>query len=412
MRPLHRLWQAIESLPGLSASGAEWKQRLGDDFESLKRFLLLTDRIADCIPDAQDSYSHRRVVRHSDDDIVGINDRDASIVPLGKTDVLIYRLNTAKLSEAAIIAFGWEPMKIQPTSLTPIRAGTIRPLDLPAFLAIPRKSKDLLDFLQSLDSNDQRGMVLLTPSSRFVQSLVEDWLSKRNGHLFPLTECLELGKGERLLLTEQGKQRVLAFQRVLEQQQKQPRRASFTANRSKRGKQQVVPVKSWTQVDLDEEIRKYKAERASSYPDLVAGVRANRQAAKSAAQEIYGRNSIVRALGVKSRAMVTKSLVWQAIADELGISRGKERNRKSLQKIGFDIATEKQAEEASASALETAVQNETIKLLRDAMGREEAELIVERLRDGTITDDQARELAETVKDQKRDSRTRKVSGRA
>ena len=412
MRPLHRLWQAIESLPGLSASGAEWKQRLGDDLESLKRFLLLTDRIADCIPDAQDSYSHRRVVRHSDDDIVGINDRDASIVPLGKTDVLIYRLNTAKLSEAAIIAFGWEPMKIQPTSLTPFRVGTIRPLDLPAFFAIPRKSKDLLDFLQSLEGNDQRGMVLLTPSSRFVQSLVENWLSKRNGHLFPLTECLELGKGERLLLTEQGKQRVLAFQRVLEQQQKQPRRASSTANRSKRGKQQVVPVKSWTQVDLDEAIRKYKAERASSYPDLVAGVRANRQTAKSAAQNTYGRNSIARALGVKAPAMVTKSPVWQAIADELGISRGKERKQASLQKVGLDIAIERQSTESSVSGLDVAVRNETIKLVRKAMGREEAEAIVERLRDGTITDDQARELAETVQDQKRDQRTRKVSGRA
>lgn len=412
MRPLHRLWQALESLPGPSASGAEWKQRLGDDFESLKRFLLLTDRIADRIPDAQDSYSHRRVVRHSGDDIVGINDQDGSIVPLIKTDVLIYRLNTAKLSEAAIVAFGWEPLKIQPTSLTPIRVGTIRPFDMPIFLAIPRKSKDLLDFLQSLDANEQRGMVLLTPSSRFVQSMVEDWLNKRNGHLFPLTECLELGKGERLLLTEEGKQRVLVLQGALEQQQKPRVRASSKANRGKRGKQQAAPAKSWTQVDLDEAIRKYKAERASSYADLVAGVRANRPGAKSAAQEIYGRNSIVRALGVKAPAMVTKSPVWQAIADELGIPRGQERNQSSLQKVGLDIAIEKQASESSASGLDIAVRNETIKLVRKAMAREEAEVIVERLRDGTITDDQARELAEAVKDQKRDQRTHKVSGRA
>ena len=175
---------------------------------------------------------------------------------------------------------------------------------------------------------------------------------------------------------------------------------------------QAAPAKSWTQDDLDEAIRKYKAERASSYADLVAGVRANRPGAKSAAQEIYGRNSIVRALCVKAPAMVTKSPVWQAIADELGIPRGQERNQSSLQKVGLDIAIEKQASESSASGLDIAVRNETIKLVRKAMAREEAEVIVERLRDGTITDDQARELAEAVKDQKRDQRTHKVSGRA
>jgi hypothetical protein len=385
---------------------------LGDDFESLKRFLLLTDRLADSIPVVEDSYSHRRVVRHSDDDIVGINDRDDSVVPLSKTDVLIYRLNTAKLSEAAIIAFGWDPLKLPPTSLTPIRVGTIRPFDMPAFLAIPRKSKDLLDFLQSFDANEPRGLALLTPSSRFVQSMVEDWLNKRNGHLFPLTECLELGKGERLLLTAEGKQRLQALQSVLEQQQSKRVRASSKTNQRKRGTQQAVPVRAWTQIDLDEAIRKYKAERASSYSDLVAGVRANRPGAMSAAQEIYGRNSIVRALGVKSGAMVTNSLVWQAIADELGISRGKKRKQSSLQKVGLDIAIEKHAAESSVSGLDIVVRNETIKLVRKALGRDEAEVIVERLRDGTMTDEEARELAEAVKDQKRDQRTHKVSGRS
>jgi len=171
-------------------------------------------------------------------------------------------------------------------------------------------------------------------------------------------------------------------------------------------------VRSWTQVDLDEAIRKYKAERASSYSDLVAGVRAGRPGAKSAAQETYGRNSIVRALGVKSRAMVTRSPAWQAIADELGMPRGKERNQSALQKVGLDIAIEKQSADSSVSGLDVAVRNETIKLVRKAMARKEAEMIVERLRDGTITDDQARELAEAVKDQKRDQRTHKVTGRS
>jgi hypothetical protein len=104
------------------------------------------------------------------------------------------------------------------------------------------------------------------------------------------------------------------------------------------------PKRSRTQVDLDEAIREYKAERASTYYDLVDGVRRGTSGATKSARDLFGRNAIVRALGVTSAAMVSKSAVWQAIADELEL-RGPSRStsRRPAQRIGLDIAIEDQA---------------------------------------------------------------------
>ena len=159
---------------------------------------------------------------------------------------------------------------------------------------------------------------------------------------------------------------------------------------------------------MDDAIRKYKAERAPSYRDILDSVKAGRPGAKKAAQQLFGRNAVARALQVKARAMVTYSSEWQAIAEELRLSRGKDRNRKASPRIGLDIALEDQASETAQSGLEIVVNNETIHLIRKSMSRAEAEPLIERLQRGDITDDQARELVEIVKDQNRDSRTRKV----
>lgn len=177
--------------------------------------------------------------------------------------------------------------------------------------------------------------------------------------------------------------------------------------RKNRGKQ-VPAKKSWTQPDLDAAIRTYKSERASTYQDIIEGVKAGRTGAKEAARKMFGRNVVADALGVKARAMVTKSPEWQAIAEELRLSRGKDRNRKASQKVGLDIAIEQQASTTMQTGLDRAVQDETIRFIQSSMPREMAEATIEKLQRREITDEQARDLVEAVKEQEHDRRTRKV----
>jgi hypothetical protein len=123
---------------------------------------------------------------------------------------------------------------------------------------------------------------------------------------------------------------------------------------------------------------------------------------------MFGRNAVARALLVRAPAMVTKSPEWQAIAEELRLSRGKDRNQMKRQKVGLDIAIESEASKNTQSGIAVVVQNETIRLIQSSMPKTEASPLIEKLQRGEITDDQARAVVEVVKDQKRDNRSRKV----
>ncbi len=176
-----------------------------------------------------------------------------------------------------------------------------------------------------------------------------------------------------------------------------------------RGAQKQPAQRSWTQVDLDQAIRKYKAERASTYGDLVAGVRLGKAGAKRSARNLYGRNAIARALRVKAAAMVSNSPVWQAIADELKLRGSPKARGPSLQqRVGIEIAIEEKAMSTGEGVVDQVIRDETICLVKKAMPKVEAEATIEKLTRGEISDDRARELIEAFGEQRRDDRTRNV----
>lgn len=178
----------------------------------------------------------------------------------------------------------------------------------------------------------------------------------------------------------------------------------------RRQRQKAGPLKrSWTQGALDDAIREYRAKRASTYADLVASVQRGDRGAKKDAQRLFGRNAIARELGVKSRAMVTKSPDWQAIATELKLPRPSgRRGTTTPQRIGVEIALEEQAVAASETVVDQVVRRETIRLINTSMPAAEAEATIEKLERGEITDEQARDLVAVHADQRRDDRTRRI----
>lgn len=181
------------------------------------------------------------------------------------------------------------------------------------------------------------------------------------------------------------------------------------ADKTERRGKRASAKRSWTQNDLDEAIREYKAKRASTYNDLVDGVKRGSPGATKSARELFGRNAIVRALGVKSRAMVSNSAVWQELADKLGLrGRTKKSRHARGHRIGMGIALDKQAVAAGGTAVDQAIRRETIDLVTKAMPEAEAEATIEKLQRGDITDDQARELVEEFAEQQQDDRTRKI----
>src|SRR5262249_28730471 len=130
-------------------------------------------------------------------------------------------------------------------------------------------------------------------------------------------------------------------------------------------------LRSWTQPDLDDAIRSYKAARAVIYYELVQAIGHRGRGAKQTAQRQFGRNAIARALGVRSRAMVTKSPVWQEMARELRLSHKHEDRRPAgrLRRVGFERAQEDQAEEVGDTVQEEVDRRETVRLVRANMSK-------------------------------------------
>jgi hypothetical protein len=153
--------------------------------------------------------------------------------------------------------------------------------------------------------------------------------------------------------------------------------------------------RSWTQTELDKAIQDYKARRAPSYDDLLEGVRKKRKGAKKAAEKMFGRNAIARELGVKpgSRGMISKSPVWQQMADDFGFDRRSKGSRGK--KIGLDIALEQQAAAEPDMVAEEVARRETLrtidKAIRSATTKEADGLraIREKYEAGEMTADQA-----------------------
>ncbi|MFH1417158.1 MAG: hypothetical protein ABII12_02580 [Planctomycetota bacterium] len=96
----------------------------------------------------------------------------------------------------------------------------------------------------------------------------------------------------------------------------------------------------WTQADVDDAIRKYRAKRAGRYGEIAEGVRQGLPGAKKAARELFGRNNLARALECPP-AMISKSSAWEPIKAQLRLFSPKEmRGSSRPKKIGLDIAME------------------------------------------------------------------------
>jgi hypothetical protein len=83
------------------------------------------------------------------------------------------------------------------------------------------------------------------------------------------------------------------------------------------------PPRSWKQQELDAAIAAYRDDPANEFVELCDLVQKGSETAYRKAKALFGRNAIVRNLGVRGAAMVSKSPVWQALAADLGLPRGK-----------------------------------------------------------------------------------------
>jgi hypothetical protein len=79
-------------MPGLAAVEAEWRHRIGDDFERIRDLLHPDPERAACFPRLDRTGSAYHVVEHADGEIVGIAPDDEDRIVLCASDLIVYRL--------------------------------------------------------------------------------------------------------------------------------------------------------------------------------------------------------------------------------------------------------------------------------------------------------------------------------
>jgi hypothetical protein len=408
MSALQKLWLAVEGVPGATASLGEWRDRFGADFDKLQPLLLPTDKFADSIPAAGDPCASYRVVWYTPDDIVGVPEDGGPAIALAKQDLLIYRLHHQRIIERVATALQFD-LAQAPLGGVPHthRIGTFRPLTgfaIPTFVSFPLESDDLRHAVELIASQQDQPFVLLAPTHNRMRPACEELLKRRRACFMALIDSIEVDSRGKWVASEAAKRNLASFQ----QNAAPPAVVAVSPKGKRKARRDQLPKRSWTQSDLDTAIREFKAKRASNYRDLVEGVRAGRKGAKKAAQETFGRNALAREFQVKSATMVTNSAEWKAIAEELQLPRGKTRNRRVPQKIGLDIAIEQQSSQTARFGVDLASMKETIRKIRKSMDKDAAERLIEQLDRGDISEDQALQIAELARDQKRDCQSRKV----
>ncbi|MBU6428876.1 MAG: hypothetical protein KGR26_07700, partial [Cyanobacteria bacterium REEB65] len=106
MREVSRLWHTLETAPVLAGVELAWAERLADDLEVARPFLLPESKLSETYPCPYGGGEHcpRRVVRHGGDDIVAVCDNDeppdCDALYLKREDVVVQRFDTCAFARA------------------------------------------------------------------------------------------------------------------------------------------------------------------------------------------------------------------------------------------------------------------------------------------------------------------------
>jgi hypothetical protein len=194
MPPLQKLWQSLEEIPGTEAVLAEWRSRLGGDFQSVQSLLRKSDRLAGCYPAGADQTLPYRVVKHGNDDFVGVPTDGGETLCLKREDVVIHLLDRRRLAKEIATAFGFTPefADFQESPVT-WRIGTALAAGgtpVAVHLVLPIESEDLHQAIQAIASQVGVSGIVVAPTRRCLKPRTETLLRLTKGHFIALCDSL------------------------------------------------------------------------------------------------------------------------------------------------------------------------------------------------------------------------------
>jgi len=169
----HQRWRVLESVPGLAASSAEWRKRLGPEYDAVKSLLIPTRKLASSVPCpvVPGCGCAHAVIIHSPDDIVGACQcapRRCETIKLTRADVVVYEVNRSALGFAIATALESKPeeMVIRDLPMTSL-IGVYSPradFHFPLYLTIQIDADDFRHVADALLARNDKPFILLAPT--------------------------------------------------------------------------------------------------------------------------------------------------------------------------------------------------------------------------------------------------------
>ena len=212
-------WQALESVPGLSAVDAEWRMRCGAGYASAKSFLRPNGRRASshpCTVRPGCGCAHEVVV-HGQDDIVAVCrcGRGCMTYPLKASDIVLYELDRAAFDQAVAGALDLMGEQVPVPGLhQTTRLGVYAPtagFRFPVYLTIQLEPGDFDHIVNSLANRTDAPFVLLAPTRDLCTVRTEELLTDRKSAFVSLSEEVAIGVSERLRLLRPLKEILSSF---------------------------------------------------------------------------------------------------------------------------------------------------------------------------------------------------------
>lgn len=207
MRPLTRLWRALESIPGLQDVPAWWEHFCGDESPLIQPYLLPTNVFGHrypCPRYPRDAECPRRIIDYGDGEFAAIcqhRHQFCERIPLTPKDALIHALDLAKLAATLAPILKIRPQKLQEFCGLKQIGVSIAPAtrNCPAFLAVVNSVDQLQRFLHELLLLHPTPFLLLAPTSTFLTADHLRLLDRHKSHLVSLEEAVGVDDGGRFV---------------------------------------------------------------------------------------------------------------------------------------------------------------------------------------------------------------------
>ncbi|MBF0628230.1 MAG: hypothetical protein HQL91_08405 [Magnetococcales bacterium] len=220
MRTLHRLWSALELLPGLSSVLAEWRQLLGVEFEVSRQLLRPTRHRAEFYPcpNPGGEGCPRRVVDRGERGLVAVcgdaqgGCRDLVLTP---KDLVVYELDRGRLGLLTAVALGATPITCIPVNplRETLRIGEYHPRAgdrFPLFLTIQPNSAQLREVAFTLLRTEPKPFILVIPTDLFMTADLRQMASEHKSRILPIGDIIAVDAEMHNLIPTSGAAECLA----------------------------------------------------------------------------------------------------------------------------------------------------------------------------------------------------------